>query len=664
MSYKNMTKEQLIQEILYYRKKLDDLDAVVQESNEYKQKYIELIQESLDGFAMLDTNGDFSFCNAVYCKILDYEFEEMKTLSYKDVTPAAYHELDQQQFDKMLDRGFSDLYQKEYTTSAGKLIPIEIRSYLIKDTNGNFSGTWSYVRDISERIRAEKALQESQNRLIQAQRIAMMGDFTWDCETGEVSWSDGLIDLLQYDKSEKIDFEKVNAKIHHPDDLERITLWLKDCIASGKNVLTPNEYRIIRKDGEIIYVRSVGVIERRQGKQPRVFATVQDITERTNLQDQLYQAQKMESVGRLAGGVAHDYNNMLSIIIGYAELALDKLNPTEPLHNDVTAILEAGIRSMNITRQLLAFARQQTIAPKVLDLNESVEHTLKMLRRLIGEDIDLTWRPRAGLWPIKIDPGQIDQILSNLCVNARDAIADVGKITIETDRKSLDEIYCAEHVGFVPGDYVMLVVSDNGCGIETEALKNIFEPFVTTKELGMGTGLGLATVYGIVKQNNGFINVYSEPGKSTTFRIYLPRHGKALIDNKIMDVEEIPRSQGEMILVVEDDNSILKLAEKILMPLDYRVQLAENPFEALKLAEAHSDEISLLITDVIMPGMNGRELSERMQKINPKLKCLFMSGYTANVIAHHGVLNSDVNYLQKPFTKAELALSVRTALDK
>jgi two-component system cell cycle sensor histidine kinase/response regulator CckA len=385
---------------------------------------------------------------------------------------------------------------------------------------------------------------------------------------------------------------------------------------------------------------------------------------RKALESQLLQAQKIESVGRLAGGVAHDYNNMLSVIIGYAELVLGKMDPVEPMRSDITQILTAAQRSVRINQQLLAFARRQTVAPKVLDLNETVASMLTMLRRLIGEDIDLAWNPRATAWPVKMDPAQIDQILANLCVNARDAIADVGKITIETDRAVFDAAYCADHAGFIPGEYVMLAVSDDGCGMDRATLANIFEPFFTTKGLGRGTGLGLATVYGIVKQNEGFINVYSEQGKGTTFRIYLPRHaGEIDIDRK-PDLDEIPMGRGERVLVVEDEASILKLAEKILNGLGYQVLLANSPAEALQLAETHPADIALLITDVVMPEMNGRELARRMQTLCPALRHLFMSGYTANVIAHRGVLEDGVNFIQKPFSRKELALKVRSALDQ
>lgn len=389
---------------------------------------------------------------------------------------------------------------------------------------------------------------------------------------------------------------------------------------------------------------------------------VEDITERLNLQAQLMQAQKMESVGLLAGGIAHDYNNISSIITGYSELALDKVDHDDPLRDDLMEIITAARRSTDITRQLLAFARQQTIAPKVLDLNDNIESMLKMLRRLIGEDINLAWQPGAEVWPVKIDPSQVDQILANLCINARDAIAGIGKITIETKNASFDEDYCADHAGFVPGEYVLFAVSDDGSGIAPETLDKIFEPFFTTKELGHGTGLGLATVYGIVKQNNGFINIYSEPDEGTTIKVYLSRH-TGDIETLNKSTLENPISRGETVLLVEDDRSIMKLGTRMLINLGYSVLSANTPSEAFNLAEEHSDEINLLVSDVVMPEMNGRELSEQLKRLYPKLKILFMSGYTANVIAHRGVLEDGVCFIPKPFSKEDLALKVREALD-
>jgi PAS domain S-box-containing protein len=385
--------------------------------------------------------------------------------------------------------------------------------------------------------------------------------------------------------------------------------------------------------------------------------------QRESLARQLAQAQKMESIGRLAGGVAHDYNNALSAIVGFTELAMTQTDSNPHLHDDLNEVLSAANRATDITRQLLAFARKQTIAPKVLDLNEIVEETLKMLRRLIGENIDLVWLPKNGLWPVKADPSQIDQILTNLCVNARDAIEDVGKVTIETDMVVIDKAYSAMHAGFIPGEFVMLAVSDNGCGIEEEIQENIFEPFFTTKGVDKGTGLGLAMIYGIVKQNKGFINVYSEPGEGTTIKIYLPRQADEGVQIFEDGSVENPPGHGETVLLVEDDTSVLKLARQILDRLDYIVLTASTPGEAMVLTEKHSGEIHLLITDVIMPEMNGRDLAERLQSLYPHIKPIFMSGYTADVIARHGVLDEGVNYLQKPFSKTDLAKMVRQVLD-
>ncbi|MCA1794767.1 MAG: response regulator, partial [Desulfobacteraceae bacterium] len=315
---------------------------------------------------------------------------------------------------------------------------------------------------------------------------------------------------------------------------------------------------------------------------------------------------------RLAGGVAHDFNNMLNVILGHTDLALDKVDPSDSLHNNLQQIRKAAGHSAEITKKLLGFARKQTISPKSLDLNETVEGMFKMLRRLIGEDIDLLWRPAGKLWPVKIDPSQVDQILANLCVNARDAIPDRGRITIETSMKTFDSSYCAHHPGFVPGDFVLLAVSDNGCGMDQDTLANLFEPFFTTKGVGKGTGLGLSTVYGIVKQNNGCINVYTEEGTGTTFHIYLPRHGDDTAHIATESSAPMPTGNGETILIVEDEKAILELLQAMLLQLGYAVLAESSPRKALALASAHDDRIHLLITDVVMPEMNGRELAGQM----------------------------------------------------
>jgi nitrogen-specific signal transduction histidine kinase/CheY-like chemotaxis protein len=388
-----------------------------------------------------------------------------------------------------------------------------------------------------------------------------------------------------------------------------------------------------------------------------------DITDQLRIAEQLFQAQKMESVGRLAGGVAHDYNNMLGVILGFTELAMDKVNPSTEVYSDLNEILDATKKSAEITRQLLAFARKQTVEPKVLDLNHAVETMLKMLRRLIGEDIDLSWRPASQSWPVKIDPSQLEQVMVNLCVNARDAIETVGKITIETGKVTLDEAYCADHAGFFPGEFAVLGVSDDGCGMDKETLDNIFEPFFTTKDKDTGTGLGLAMVYGIVKQSGGFINVYSEHREGTTFKIYLPRYVGQPDKIKPEVATEIITGRGEMVLLVEDESATRKMCKKMLEKLGYKVFAAGTPDEAIRLAAEHSGEIHLLITDVIMPDMNGRDLANRLGALYPGIKTLFMSGYTANVIAHRGVLEEGVQFIPKPFSAKDLGMKIREILD-
>ena len=441
-----------------------------------------------------------------------------------------------------------------------------------------------------------------------------------------------------------------------------------------RGILPPSkglERNFRRKDGTSVPVLiDDRLLTDTDGRILGIRTTVRDNTDRKRaeeekekLQAQLNQAQKMESVGRLAGGIAHDFNNMLGIIVGNAELAMLQVNPAGPHFNNIQEILKASQRSANLVRQLLAFARKQTVSPKVLDLNDTVLGMLKMLRRLIGEDIDLAWVPGLDLWPVKIDPSQIDQILANLAVNARDAIAGVGRLTIETTNVVFEESYCADNPGPTPGEYVLLTVHDEGAGMSKEALEHLFEPFFTTKEVGKGTGLGLATVYGIVKQNDGFINVYSEPGEGTTFRIYLPRYFEAGDMEVSASPAEVELPKGtETVLIVEDEVGILYTTRELLQTLGYTALTARTVTEAMRGAEEYGGEIHLLITDVVMPEMNGRELAERLISMRPRMKTLFMSGYSADVIAHRGVLDPHVHFIEKPFSAKALAAKLREVL--
>jgi PAS domain S-box-containing protein len=419
-----------------------------------------------------------------------------------------------------------------------------------------------------------------------------------------------------------------------------------------------------REDGTGTVVRVSGraVSDGETGTAFELFA--EDVTERRALEQQLRQSQKMEAVGRLAGGIAHDFNNLLMVISGYSEFLLDRLGPEPALRGPAQEIAGAAQRASSLTRQLLAFSRKQMLAPKILDLNEVVTENLKMLTRVIGEDIDLVMIPAATLGAVRADAGQIDQVIMNLAVNARDAMPSGGKLTIETSNVSLDEEYSRFHAPLRPGDYVMLTIADTGMGMDSETQSHIFEPFFTTKG-PKGTGLGLSTVYGIVKQSGGYIWVYSESGKGTTFKIYLPRVPEKAESHAVVATAEPAAAEPgtETILLVEDETNLRYLARQFLEKQGYSVIEAADGAVAMQVAVAHEGVIHLLLTDVIMPGMNGRELAQRISEIRPNTKVLYMSGYTENVIGHNGTLDTGVRLLQKPFTLRELKNKVREVLD-
>ncbi len=426
---------------------------------------------------------------------------------------------------------------------------------------------------------------------------------------------------------------------------------------SEETIMTGNN------EQRILHTKKIPLLDE-EGKPQYLLGISEDITDHRKLEEQLRQAQKMEAVGQLAGGIAHDFNNMLGVIIGNAEIAMMEMDTDSPFFNRMQGILKAAERSADMTRQLLAFARKQSITPRVLDLNSTIEGMLKMLRHLIGENIDLAWLPRRSVCPVKMDPSQIDQILANLCVNARDAIAGVGKVHIATDMVIFDETNCIQQEGIVPGDFVMLMVSDNGQGMDKKTLERVFEPFFTTKEIGKGTGLGLATVYGIVKQNNGFINIYSEIGIGTTFKVYLPRY---IDEIEPMQMESLSPSlaQGdETVLVVEDEPAMLGMVSLMLENCGYQVLTASRPSEAIQIAKTHSDKIDLLITDLVMPEMYGHNLAKEIHSLWPRIKCLFMSGYSGNITGEHGPFDKDTTFIQKPFNLHSFAVKVRETLDQ
>ncbi len=516
-------------------------------------------------------------------------------------------------------------------------------------------------RDIQERRRmaAEAHLRESEEKYRLLVTNADEAIFIIQDETIKFP-NPKALEMTGYSATELAEISIIDL-VHAADKSPVLQRYVRP--REGRSPADAYPFRIVDKKGKDIWVRftTTPIIWE---KKPGTLCLLTDITEEKKLEAQFMQAQKMEAVGRLAGGVAHDFNNMLTLIMGHVEMALTDVAPSDPLHSQLLEVDKAARRSAGLTAQLLAYARKQTIAPRVLNLNITVSGMLKMLRRLIGENIDLAWRPGSELWPIKIDPSQIDQVLANLCVNARDAITGVGKVTIETGNIIFDEAYCAGRPDFIPGEYSLLAVSDDGCGMDEETRTHLFEPFFTTKGLGQGTGLGLATVYGIVKQNDGFINVYSEPGQGTTFKIYFAAHRTELHNTLVEGEAKTPVGGTETVLMVEDEKGILDLGKKILEKFGYTVLIANTPQEAICLVEAQPGHIHLLITDVVMPEMNGRELAERLVSIKPGLKCLYMSGYTPDVITHRGILKEGVHFIQKPFSIKDLADRVREAIDQ
>jgi two-component system cell cycle sensor histidine kinase/response regulator CckA len=533
----------------------------------------------------------------------------------------------------------------------------------VVDASGKPIRMYGILSDVTEQKYAEQAFRENEERHRAIIQSAIDGFLQLDEDGRLLEVNETYQRMSGYSADELLEMRI--ADLEASETAAEVAARISALKTQGEGRF---ESRHRRKDGSVFDVEVS--VQYRPEEGGRIVAFLHDITarkqaaeERARLQGQLQQAQKMESVGRLAGGVAHDFNNMLGVILGHAEIALELTDPDQPIRLDLEEIRRAAARSVDLTRQLLAFARKQTVAPRVLDLNQSVEGMLKMLQRLIGEEIDLAWRPAADLWPVKVDPSQLDQVLANLCVNARDAIAGPGRITIVTGAGRFGEADCARLPGFVPGEYVRLMVSDDGCGMDQDTLAHIFEPFFTTKGVGTGTGLGLATVYGVVTQNGGFIDVVSAPGSGTTFTVYLPRYQGKVIQGDAQN-ETGPLLRGhETILVVEDEAAILRLTSAILKKQGYTVLSAGTPGEAIQMAREHPGDIHLLVTDVVMPEMNGRSLAKNLLALYPRIQRLFMSGYTADVIAHQGVLDEGVHFLQKPFTREHLAAKVREALD-
>lgn len=638
--------EELICEVANRRNAEDSL----RESEARWRRYME---SAPYGIFVGDEKGKFLQVNPEACRISGYDETELLYLGIPDLLASDSKRKGLNDFAELIkSRRIYGEYQ--CVTRSGEQRWWSVAAVMIQ--GGRFLG---FISDITERRRIEAELKSSEKRYRTLIDTTPDLIYSLDRKGRYLVVNRALCDAFELNENQIIGRRYNDVGI--PEDLAREWEKLDRRVLSGETV--HDETRItLPKSGSHTYDTMLYPIVGQDGSITGLTGISRDITKQRKVEEQFFQSQRMEAVGRLAGGVAHDFNNMLSVIIGSAELALIDIDSNHPLYCYLSEIMGASQRSADLTRQLLAFARKQTVVPEIIDLNQTISGMLKMLQRLIGEDIEIIWKPGANLWPVLIDPSQVDQVLANLSVNARDAISGTGSLIIETENVIIDEVYCALHPDSTQGSFVMLAVSDNGCGMDKETAEHIFEPFFTTKETGKGTGLGLATVFGIVQQNKGFIHVYSESGEGTTFKIYLSRFEGLTGKKVIPETESLPKGNHETILVVEDEPRVLNLSKSILEALGYRVLVAGNSRDAISLAEKHREEIQLLLTDVVMPGMNGRELSARILELIPELRCLFMSGYTANVIAHHGVLDEGIHFVPKPLKMRELATSIKAVL--
>ena len=649
---------------------------------ESEKRYRMIVENMHDSIGLLDLDFNYIYLSPSAVRITGYDPAEHLKIPTKDhMTPESYsllvnalaEELQREFSGGPVDTRRVRTVEIEVYHKKGHTVWVELTAAFNRDASGKPVGIMVASRDVTERRKIREDLRMSENRYRTIVENMQDSITLLDLDLNCLYVSPSEVGITGYTPEELMEIPTKNQLTPESFAIaEKILVEELEREFSDEPV-DPHRSRTVdvevyhKKGGTVWTELTVSFNRDENGKPIGLILASRDITarrkaeeEKDKLEKQLIQAQKMETVGRLAGGVAHDFNNMLSVILGYVEISKLRLDRENPLLRDLAEIEKAALRSRDIITQLLAFSRKQIIAPKIVDLNDLVSRTQKALNRLIGEDIHLSYHPGKELWAIKFDPSQIEQILFNLAVNARDAMPEGGKLTIETCNKTLDDFYCESHLGFKPGDFVRLTVSDNGTGMDKETLQYIFEPFFTTKEAGRGTGLGLATVYGIVKQNEGFINVYSEPGQGTTFSIYLPRTAEETEAQEESHEEQMLTGSGN-ILLVEDDPMVLAIAKEMLESIGYAVRVAADPLDALAICE-RDQAIDMVLTDVVMPIMNGKELKKRLLGIRPDIKVLFMSGYTANTIAHHGVLEEGVDFLAKPFTMKDLASKVRQVM--
>jgi two-component system cell cycle sensor histidine kinase/response regulator CckA len=626
-----------------------------------ERRYRSLFEGNVAGVFRTAMDGRYLDCNEAYARIYGYASRE-EVLASSSLARYAHAAEREERLAKLRKERLFTNKETLQRRKDGSSIWVLHNLALLKDEQGNefIEGT---ILDVTERKRAEAEILEWKNRYEAAVLASRQIIYDWDPRTNRVTFGVNLEAILGYPSDEIGGVKNRWRELIHPDDLERYVKEMDRVQAIGTEPLHI-EYRVRKKNGPYFTVKDEGnYILDGSEKAGHLVGFITDITEQRMLEEQLRQSQKMEAVGRLAGGLAHDFNNLLTVIKGYSRMVLDDPRREEKVRANVEHIDSAAERAASLTRHLLAFSRKQVLQPKVIDLNLLIENLDKMLRRLIGEDILVVTATAETLGSVKADPGQIEQVIMNLVVNARDAMPNGGKLTIETANVELDADYAREHEGVRPGRYIMLAVSDTGSGMDLQTQARIFEPFFTTKELGRGTGLGLSTVYGIVKQSGGHIWVYSELNRGTTFKIYFAR-----VDDPAGKVQHparsgVPTEGHETLLLVEDDEQVRELTHSVLVACGYHVLLAENGQAALKICEQHGRDIDLLVTDVVMPGISGREVASQVTARWPNIKVLYMSGYTENSIVHHGVLENGTFFLAKPFTPTTLANKVRGVLD-